>query len=83
MVAATAGALLGGLGGAAAGEAVIHQTGVEITVKPVSAQVLAITQASDVEFRLGVRVLSDSRTTRVSHCNDPGTKGFAGHRFAT
>jgi outer membrane lipoprotein SlyB len=69
VVAATVGALLGGLGGAAAEEAVTRQQGVEITVKLDSGQMLAITQATDEAFRVGdrVRVLSGGGTTRVSH----------------
>jgi outer membrane lipoprotein SlyB len=69
VVAATVGALLGGLGGAAAEEAVTRQTGLEITVKLDSGRMLAITQAADETFQVGdrVRVLSGDGTTRVSH----------------
>jgi outer membrane lipoprotein SlyB len=69
VVAATVGALLGGLGGAAAEEAVTRQTGLEITVKLDSGRMLAITQAADETFQVGdrVRVLSGDGTPRVSH----------------
>jgi outer membrane lipoprotein SlyB len=60
---------LGGLGGAAAEEAVTRQRGVEITVKLDSGRMIAITQAADEEFKVGerVRVLSGGGTTRVTH----------------
>ena len=69
IIAATVGALLGGLGGAAAEEAVTRQKGVEITIKLDSGRMIAITQAADEEFRVGdrVRVLSGGGTTRVTH----------------
>jgi outer membrane lipoprotein SlyB len=69
IIAATVGALLGGLGGAAAEEAVTRQKGVEITIKLDSGRMIAITQAADEEFRIGdrVRVLSGGGTTRVTH----------------
>lgn len=68
-IATTVGAVLGGLGGAAAEEAVTRQKGVEITVKLDSGRMIAITQAADEEFRVGdrVRVLTGGGTTRVSH----------------
>jgi len=69
IIAATVGAVLGGLGGAAAEEAVTRQRGVEITVKLDSGRMIAITQAADEEFRVGdrVRILSGGGTTRVTH----------------
>jgi outer membrane lipoprotein SlyB len=69
VITTTVGALLGGLGGAAAEEAVTRQTGLEITVKLDSGRMIAITQAADEEFRVGdrVRVLSGGGTTRVTH----------------
>jgi outer membrane lipoprotein SlyB len=69
VITTTVGALLGGLGGAAAEEAVTRQAGLEITVKLDSGRMIAITQAADEEFRVGdrVRVLSGGGTTRVTH----------------
>jgi outer membrane lipoprotein SlyB len=69
VITTTVGALLGGLGGAAAEEAVTRQVGLEITVKLDSGRMIAITQAADEEFRVGerVRVLSGGGTTRVTH----------------
>jgi len=69
VITTTVGALLGGLGGAAAEEAVTRQRGVEITVKLDSGRLIAITQAADEEFKVGerVRVLSGGGTTRVTH----------------
>jgi outer membrane lipoprotein SlyB len=69
VITTTVGALLGGLGGAAAEEAVTRQRGVEITVKLDSGRMIAITQAADEEFKVGerVRVLSGGGTTRVTH----------------
>ncbi|HJX57818.1 MAG TPA: hypothetical protein VJ325_03790 [Thiobacillus sp.] len=68
VVGATIGAVLGGVGGAAAEEAVTRQKGVEITVKLDSGRMIAITQATDQEFRVGdrVRVLSGGGVTRVT-----------------
>jgi outer membrane lipoprotein SlyB len=69
VITTTVGALLGGLGGAAAEEAVTRQRGLEITVKLDSGRLIAITQAADEEFKVGerVRVLSGGGTTRVTH----------------
>jgi outer membrane lipoprotein SlyB len=69
IITTTVGALLGGLGGAAAEEVVTRQTGLEITVKLDSGRMIAITQAADEEFKVGerVRVLSGGGTTRVTH----------------
>lgn len=69
VITTTVGAVLGGLGGAAAEEAVTRQAGLEITVKLDSGRMIAITQAADEEFRVGdrVRVLSGGGTTRVTH----------------
>ena len=68
VVGATIGAVLGGVGGAAAEEAVTRQKGLEITVKLDSGRMIAITQATDQEFRVGdrVRVLSGGGVTRVT-----------------
>lgn len=68
VVGATVGAVLGGVGGAAAEEAVTRQRGIEITVKLDSGRMIAITQATDQEFRVGdrVRVLSGGGVTRVT-----------------
>ena len=67
-IGAGAGAVVGGVGGAAAEEAVTRQKGVEITVKLDSGRMIAITQATDQEFRVGdrVRVLSGGGVTRVT-----------------
>lgn len=69
VITTTVGALLGGLGGAAAEEAVTRQTGLEITVKLDSGRMIAVTQAADEQFNVGerVRVLSGGGTTRVTH----------------
>jgi len=69
IITSTVGAVLGGVGGAAAEEAITRQRGLEITVKLDSGRMIAITQAVDEEFRAGerVRVLSDGHTTRVTH----------------
>lgn len=69
IVGAALGAVLGGVGGAAAEEAVTRQDGVEITVKLDSGRMIAVTQATDEEFRAGdrVRVLTGGDTTRVTH----------------
>jgi outer membrane lipoprotein SlyB len=69
VITTTVGAVLGGLGGAAAEEAVTRQAGLEITVKLDSGRMIAITQAADEQFNVGerVRVLSGGGVTRVSH----------------
>lgn len=69
VIATTVGAVLGGLGGAAAEEAVTRQKGIEVTVKLDSGRMLAITQAADEAFQVGdrVRVLTGGGVTRVSH----------------
>jgi outer membrane lipoprotein SlyB len=69
VITTTVGALLGGLGGAAAEEAVTKQTGLEITVRLDSGRMIAVTQAADEQFNVGerVRVLSGGGTTRVTH----------------
>jgi len=69
VITTTVGALLGGVGGAAAEEAVTRQAGLEITVRLESGRMIAVTQAADEQFNVGerVRVLSDGYTTRVTH----------------
>ncbi len=67
-VGAIFGAVAGGLAGSAIEEGVTRQTGLEITVRLESGQLIAVTQAADEEFRVGerVRVLSGRGATRVS-----------------
>lgn len=69
VITTTVGALLGGLGGAAAEEAVTRQPGLEITVKLDSGRMIAVTQAAEERFAVGdrVRVLSGGGVTRVTH----------------
>lgn len=70
---ATVGAVLGSVAGGVAGQAAeqvgTRQTGVEVTIRLDSGGLIAVTQAADETFRIGdrVRVLSDGRTTRVTH----------------
>ena len=69
----TAAAVLGAVAGGVAGQAVEQGTtrraGVEITVKLNSGALVAIVQEADETFRAGdrVRILSDGRTSRVTH----------------
>jgi len=69
VITTTVGALLGGVGGAAAEEAVTRQAGLEITVRLESGRMIAVTQAADEQFNVGerVRVLSGGGVTRVTH----------------
>lgn len=69
VITTTIGAVLGGLGGAAAEEAVTRQPGLEITVKLDSGRMIAVTQAADERFVVGerVRVLTGGGVTRVTH----------------
>ena len=69
VITTTIGAVLGGLGGAAAEEAVTRQPGLEITVRLDSGRMIAITQAADEQFAVGdrVRVLTGGGVTRVTH----------------
>lgn len=70
---ATVGAILGAVGGALAGSAIeessTRKNGVEVTVKLDNGSLVAITQEADEHFHPGerVRILSDGRTSRVSH----------------
>ena len=68
-VGAVLGSVAGGVAGQAAEQAATRQTGVEITIKLDGGRLIAVTQAADETFRVGdrVRVLSDGRTTRVTH----------------
>ena len=63
------GAVLGGVAGQAIEEKTTKKSGLEITVKLDSGQIIAITQEADEAFRAGerVRVLSGGGATRVSH----------------
>lgn len=63
------GTVLGGWGGAGAGESVTRQAGYEITVRLDSGRLIAVTQTADASFRAGdrVRVLTGNGLTRVSH----------------
>ena len=67
------GTILGAIGGAVAGHAIEEGTtkkpGIEITVRFHNGSMSAITQEADEQFHPGdrVRVLSDGRTTRVTH----------------
>ena len=69
----TVGSILGAVGGAMAGAAIenaaTRKNGLEITVKLENGSLVAITQEADEPFRRGerVRILSDGRTSRVSH----------------
>ena len=66
---AIAGALIGGLIGNAAEHDVNRGTGVEITARLDSGRTIALVQDAGEQFRPGdrVRILSDGRTTRVTH----------------
>ena len=67
------GTIVGAVGGSIAGSAVENaaskKNGLEITVKFANGSMSAITQEADEQFHQGerVRVLSDGRTTRVTH----------------
>lgn len=63
------GAVAGGVAGQAIEEQVTKKTGLEITVKLDSGQLVAITQEADEQFRPGerVRILSGHGASRVSH----------------
>lgn len=67
-VGAVIGAVAGGVAGQAVEQATTRQTGVEVTVKLDSGQLIAVTQAADEAFKIGdrVRILSDGRTSRVT-----------------
>jgi outer membrane lipoprotein SlyB len=69
-VGALAGAIIGGMAGAAAEEGITRQDGLEITVRLDSGRTIAVVQAADVQFRPGdrVRVLyGRDGTTRVTY----------------
>jgi len=69
----TAAAVLGGVAGGVAGQAIeqgaTRRNGVEVTVKLDSGALVAIVQEADETFKPGerVRILSDGRTSRVTH----------------
>jgi outer membrane lipoprotein SlyB len=70
VIAATVGAVLGGLGGAAAEEAVTKKPGIEVTVRLDNGRLIAVVQEDSGEpFAVGdrVRVLTGGGATRVSH----------------
>lgn len=66
---ALAGAVAGGLVGNAVEKNASKTAGLEITVRLENGQMTAITQEADEPFRPGerVRILSDGRTSRVTH----------------
>lgn len=68
-VAAVIGAVAGGVAGQAIEQGTTRKNGVEVTVKLDSGALLAIVQEADESFRAGdrVRILSDGRTSRVTH----------------
>lgn len=68
-VATVLGAVAGGVAGQAIEEGTTRANGVEVTVKLNSGALVAIVQAADETFRPGdrVRILSDGRTSRVTH----------------
>ncbi len=66
---AVLGALVGGLLGQSAEQAVTSRTGREITVKLDNGSMVSVTQAVDEEFKPGerVRILGGGGVSRVSH----------------
>ena len=68
-VAAVIGAVAGGVAGQALEEGTTRKKGVEVTVKLNNGALVAIVQEADETFRAGdrVRILSDGRTSRVTH----------------
>lgn len=68
-VAAVIGAVAGGVAGQAVEEGTTRKNGVEVTVKLNNGALVAIVQEADEVFRAGdrVRILSDGRTSRVTH----------------
>ncbi len=68
-VAAVVGAVAGGVAGQAIEQGTTRKNGVEITVKLDNGALVAIVQEADETFRAGdrVRILSDGRTSRVTH----------------
>jgi len=67
--AAVLGAVAGGVAGQAVEQGTTRTNGVEVTVKLNSGALVAIVQAADETFKPGdrVRILSDGRTSRVTH----------------
>ncbi len=68
-IAAVLGAVAGGVAGQAIEQGATRRTGVEVTVKLDSGALVAIVQEADETFKPGerVRILSDGRTSRVTH----------------
>lgn len=68
-IAAVLGAVAGGVAGQAIEQGTTRRTGVEVTVKLDSGALVAIVQEADETFKPGerVRILSDGRTSRVTH----------------
>lgn len=68
-VAAVVGAVAGGVAGQAIEQGTTRKNGVEVTVKLNNGALVAIVQEADEVFRAGdrVRILSDGRTSRVTH----------------
>lgn len=68
-VAAVIGGVAGGIAGQAIEQGSTRRAGVEITVKLDNGELKAIVQEADETFRAGerVRILSDGRTSRVTH----------------
>jgi outer membrane lipoprotein SlyB len=66
---AVVGAVLGGLAGQAIEEQGSKKSGLEITIRLDSGQIIAVTQEADEAFNPGerVRILSGDGVTRVSH----------------
>jgi len=66
---AVGGAIVGGLIGQQVEKNVNSKPGLEITIKLDNGNLTAITQEADEQFNVGdrVRLLSDGRTTRVTH----------------
>ncbi len=68
-IAAVLGAVAGGVAGQAIEQGTTRRTGVEVTVKLDNGALVAIVQEADETFKAGerVRILSDGRTSRVTH----------------
>lgn len=68
-VAAVIGGVAGGVAGQVIEQGATRRSGVEITVKLDNGELKAIVQEADETFRAGerVRILSDGRTSRVTH----------------
>lgn len=63
------GGVVGGLAGQVAEQGATRRAGVEITIKLDNGSMIAIVQEADETFKPGerVRILSDGRTSRVTH----------------